>query len=31
MALRHGLLPGTCNLVNLDERRDLNVPRATSR
>jgi 3-oxoacyl-[acyl-carrier-protein] synthase II len=27
MALRHGLLPGTCNLVNLDERCDLNVLR----
>jgi 3-oxoacyl-[acyl-carrier-protein] synthase II len=25
MALRHGLLPGTCNLVNLDERCALNV------
>ena len=25
MALRHGLLPGTCNLVNVDERCDLNV------
>jgi len=25
MALRHGLLPGTCNLVNLDERCELNV------
>ena len=27
MALRHGLLPGTCNLVNLDERCELNVLR----
>jgi 3-oxoacyl-[acyl-carrier-protein] synthase II len=27
LALRHGLLPGTCNLVNLDERCDLNVLR----
>jgi 3-oxoacyl-[acyl-carrier-protein] synthase II len=27
MALRHGLLPGTCNLVNLDQRCDLNVLR----
>jgi 3-oxoacyl-[acyl-carrier-protein] synthase II len=27
MALRHGLLPGTCNLVNLDEGCDLNVLR----
>jgi len=27
MALRHGLLPGTCNLVTLDERCDLNVLR----
>jgi 3-oxoacyl-[acyl-carrier-protein] synthase II len=27
MALRNGLLPGTCNLVNLDERCDLNVLR----
>ena len=27
MALRHGLLPGTCNLVNLDERCQLNVLR----
>jgi len=27
MALRHGLLPGTCNLVNLDERGELNVLR----
>jgi 3-oxoacyl-[acyl-carrier-protein] synthase II len=25
MALRHGQLPGTCNLVNLDERCELNV------
>jgi len=25
MALRHGLLPGTCNLVNVDERCGLNV------
>jgi 3-oxoacyl-[acyl-carrier-protein] synthase II len=25
MALRHGHLPGTCNLVNLDERCELNV------
>jgi 3-oxoacyl-(acyl-carrier-protein) synthase len=25
MALRHGLLPGTCNLGNLDERCELNV------
>jgi 3-oxoacyl-[acyl-carrier-protein] synthase II len=25
MALRNGLLPGTCNLVNLDERCELNV------
>jgi 3-oxoacyl-[acyl-carrier-protein] synthase II len=25
MALRNGLLPGTCNLVNLDERCGLNV------
>ena len=27
MALRNGLLPGTCNLVNLDERCELNVLR----
>ena len=27
MALRHGLLPGTCNLANLDERCELNVLR----
>jgi 3-oxoacyl-[acyl-carrier-protein] synthase II len=27
LALRHGLLPGTCNLVNLDERCELNVLR----
>jgi 3-oxoacyl-[acyl-carrier-protein] synthase II len=27
LALRHGLLPGTCNLVNLDERCQLNVLR----
>ena len=27
MALRDGLLPGTCNLVNLDERCELNVLR----
>ena len=27
MALRHGLLPGTCNLVNLDERCELHVLR----
>ena len=27
MALRHGLLPGTCNLGTLDERCDLNVLR----
>jgi 3-oxoacyl-[acyl-carrier-protein] synthase II len=27
MALRKGLLPGTCNLVNLDQRCDLNVLR----
>ena len=27
MALRHGVLPGTCNLVNLDERCELNVLR----
>jgi 3-oxoacyl-[acyl-carrier-protein] synthase II len=27
MALRHGLLPGTCNLVSLDERCELNVLR----
>jgi 3-oxoacyl-[acyl-carrier-protein] synthase II len=27
LALRHGLLPATCNLVNLDERCDLNVLR----
>ena len=27
MALRHGLLPGTCNLVNLDERCQLHVLR----
>lgn len=25
MALHNGLLPGTCNLVNLDPRCDLNV------
>jgi 3-oxoacyl-[acyl-carrier-protein] synthase II len=25
MALRHRLLPGTCNLINLDDRCDLNV------
>ena len=30
MALRHGLLPGTCNLVKLDERCDLNVLREPS-
>jgi len=27
LAMRHGLLPGTCNLVNLDERCELNVLR----
>jgi 3-oxoacyl-[acyl-carrier-protein] synthase II len=27
LALRHGLLPGTCNLVNLDQRCELNVLR----
>jgi 3-oxoacyl-[acyl-carrier-protein] synthase II len=27
LALRHGLLPGTCNLVNLDERCELSVLR----
>jgi 3-oxoacyl-[acyl-carrier-protein] synthase II len=27
LALRHGLLPATCNLVNLDERCELNVLR----
>jgi len=27
LALRHGLLPGTCNLVNLDERCELRVLR----
>ena len=27
MALRNGLMPGTCNLVNLDERCELNVLR----
>jgi 3-oxoacyl-[acyl-carrier-protein] synthase II len=27
MALRHGILPGTCNLANLDERCELNVLR----
>ena len=27
LAIRHGLLPGTCNLMNLDERCELNVLR----
>ena len=31
MALRHGLLPGTCNLVNLDERCELTSCEGPSR